>query len=369
MVFIEYASNGGSFKNGIDGPVRAHSVDYQTFLKNSTACPTGSTTQFTVTNVSSQENHIPLVGLSDEEVALFAGVNLPAGTSAVTSAELANVAQFSMYENVFGVAINSALAGQKTNFTHAELTSIFSGSYTDWSQLADASGNRLPAGPITIIDHPAGSGAKAAVNQYFLGNPGSVATAGALSPVNGAFGSCGLPASQGTGSYSANTYSFCLQSSDGNVVNGLNNSNSAGVRALGILSMEFQPGVSERYQFAALDGVSVSGISAKTCGNSVANAFQPPKVVSGAYDFFFTNSVQYRIKSVGGQPFMGDRSPASDFLTAFVSVATDPATDVSVPGVLLDPSNVGGPAGFPWDSCITKGTHNGTSTQPVLLEF
>jgi hypothetical protein len=91
--------------------------------------------------------------------------------------------------------------------------------------------------------------------------------------------------------------------------------------------------------------------------------------VSGAYDLFFTNSLNVRTKSVKGAPFLGDGSVFSDFITAFTAAATDPATEVSVPGVLLDPNVVGAPAGNPYDPCITKGTHNGNSTQALQLLF
>jgi hypothetical protein len=371
-IFMEYTNNGGTFKNGIDGLVRAHAVDYQTFLNNSTACSVDSATNFTVANDRIKENHIPILGFSDEEIGLFVGVNLPAGSTAITPAELGNVtAAVGIYENVFGVAINAALAAQKTNFTKAELTAIFSGSYTDWSQLTDANGHPLPAGPITIIDQPGGSGTKAALNGYFLGNPNFAAVGGSLNPVDltSGFGNCGSPAKLGSGSYSNTTYSACLQSSDGNVVNGLNISNSVGVRAIGILSMAFQPSAIDQYSFAALNGVAVSGVTTKTCGNAVANPFEPARVVSGAYDFFYAVSMQYRIKSINGAPFRGDGTAQSDAIVVLAAAAQDPATVVSGPGVLLDPAVVGGPSGAAYDPCITKGTRQGNSTQPLQLQF
>jgi len=133
--------------------------------------------------------------------------------------------------------------------------------------------------------------------------------------------------------------------------------------------MEFQPGASDHYSFASLNGVTVSGVTAKTCGNAVANPFEPAAVVSGQYDFFFTNGMQYRNKSVNGAPFKGDGTAQSDFITAYAAAAQDPATEVSVPGVLLDPAVVGGPGGFPYDDCITKGTRNGNSTQEIQMQF
>lgn len=370
-IFVEYANNGGTFKNGIDGVARANAVDFQTYLGNSTACAAGSATQYTVTTAATKANFVPLIGLSDEEIGLFSGVNLPAGFSAISAAELLNISQQPIYENVFGIAENFLLAAQKTNFTKADITAIFSGSVTDWSQFTGDNGLALPAGPITIIDRAAGSGSKAAFNQYFLHNPGTSAAGGALAPLNaaGSVGNCGLPAVAGTGSYDNTLGGDCSESSNGNVKAGLNNANAAGVRAIGILGLEFQAAAADKYSFASLNGVKIDGTTAKTCGNAVANAFEPANVVSGAYDLFFTNSLNVRTKAVKGQPFKGDGTVFSDFITAFTAAATDPATEVSVPGVLLDPNVVGAPAGAAYDACITRGSHNGNSTQALQLLF
>ena len=47
-------------------------------------------------------------------------------------------------------------------------------------QFTGDNGLALPAGPITIIDRSAGSGSKAAFNEYFLHNPGTSAAGGVL---------------------------------------------------------------------------------------------------------------------------------------------------------------------------------------------
>ena len=364
-LYITYANNGGTFKNGIDGLVRSHPIDVQQFLNNSTACPAGSATQFTVTNAALTVTNVPLIGLSDEEISLFSGVNVPSGSTAIKASELTNVTQQPIYENVFGIAINSLLAAQKTNFTKAEVTAIYNGTYSDWSQLTNAAGNPLPAGAITFIDRAAGSGSKAAFNQYFLNNPGSNASGGSIPPnvIATSKGNCGAPATHGSNSYDNVTGGDCAQSSNGNVKAGLNNANTAGVRALGILGLEFQPGASDHYSFASLNGTAVQGTTSKNCGNAVANAFDPDNVTSGAYDLFFTNSLQFRNADHTGT------GTNKTFIDAFLAVATDPATEVSVPGVMLDPLVVGGPSGAPYDDCITKGTHNGNSQAPLQLQF
>ena len=373
-ILVEYSSFSGTFKSGIDAVVRANPIAFQTFIGNSTACPSGSQTQYTVINPQIQEFHVPVVGLAPVEIAMFTGVNLPpvAGFSAITAAELANIQQIQTYETVYGLAINSVLAAQKTNFTKAEVTAIFSGSYTNWGQLTGDNGLPVKAGPITIIDRNAGSGPKIAFNEYFLASPGAASMGGALSPVatSGGFGNCGPPAPVGSRSYDATVYSVCPQSRSDNVRDGLNNANASGVRAIGVLSMSDSPPLfSDHYQFAALNGVSVSLTTMTTCGNVLEKWFEPANVVSGAYDLFFANSLQFRIKAVKGAPFMGDGTAQSAFIVAMFNASLDPRTQVSLPGALLDPFDVGGFAGENYDRCITKGTRNGNSTQPLQLWF
>ena len=378
-VFIEYVNNGGTFPNGIDGPVRAHTLTkYQTFLSgNSTACSAGSalgSTYYAVTNTATLESHIPLLGFSDEEIGLFTGLNLPSGSSAVAASEASNYSATGLYENVFGLAEDNVLAAQKTNFSNAEITAIFAGNYSNWNQLTGDvgtfAGQPLPSGAITIVDRSAGSGSKAAYNEFFFNNPGAK-TAGQLNPQStGSFiGDCGSPATSGGGHYDETNGGDCPQSSNGNVKKALDAANGASARAVGILGLEFQPGGSDSYVFASLNGVHVDGSTTKTCGNATAYIFEPGNVVSGAYPLFFTNSLQYRVKSLNSAPYAGDGSVFSDFITAWSDVAADPATEVSVSGVLLDPVVTGAPSGNPWDACITKGTHNLQSTSPLQLQF
>src|SRR6185312_989340 len=141
----------------------------------------------------------------------------------------------------------------------------------------------------------------------------------------------GSPAPLGGGSYSATTYSVCLQGGDGNVAAGLNSANSAGVRAIGILNLMLLPTASDHYQFAGLNGVSFSNVTQKRCG-VVANSFDPTNAVSGAYDLFFTGALISRAKSINGQPFRGDGTAYSDFISVFEGAVRDPETIVSVPG-------------------------------------
>ncbi|HUL19422.1 MAG TPA: hypothetical protein VLV29_09170, partial [Steroidobacteraceae bacterium] len=363
-VLIMAANNGGTFKNGIDGVARSHAIDYQTFLGNATntgcAAPGGGLpapytglANYKVITAATKENHIPMVGLSDEEMGLFVGINLPtsAPNTPLSAADFNNTQRTALYENVFGVAINNLLAADMTakwgnnNISDAQVTAIYSGTYSDYSQLCQEQGNPpvekcLTAGPITLQSRAPGSGSKAAWNQYFLDNPGMTyfipstqgGTGNSLTPVdqNGSFGDCTA--------YSSASYNVCQQSSNGNVQKGLNTANTNGTRAFGLLGLEFQPGAGDTYGFAALNGAVIDGTTTKTCGNAIADAFEPARVVNGEHRLYYTNSLNIRIKSVGGAPFLGDGSTASDFMTAFKTAASNPVLQVSVPGVLLDPS-------------------------------
>jgi len=386
-VLIVYANNGGTFKNGVDGLARAHQIDYQSFLNNATntgcAAAGGGTpspftgkANFAVVNNTLKENHVPDVGLSDEEMKLFAGDNLPTTppNAPLTGADFTNTSQTGLYVNVFGVAINNTLASNMQtafgnhNISSAQVSAILAGTYNNYNQICQLNSSLvevcLPAGPITFISRSPGSGSKAAWNEYFLNNPGTTGFAGnKVSPVDqtGNKGDCAA--------FGKTTYNVCDQSSNGNVKKALNTANTAGTPALGILGLEFQPTGTDSFSFAALNGVVIDGTTTKTCGNAFANAFEPARVVEGEHSLYFTNSLNLRVKNVGGAHFQGDASVNSDFMTAFSTIAADPATEVSVPGVLLDPAIVGGPGGNPFDACITKGTRFGDSTEPLQQQF
>jgi ABC-type phosphate transport system substrate-binding protein len=369
-VLVEYGNNGGTFANGIDGLARSHAIIFQNYINsqgtNNTVSCGGSRWSTGISGTAVTSNHVPDIGFSDEEVTLFTGTNLPAATSALTSTELSKISTFPLYENVFGVAETNLLAAQKKNFSKFELTGIESGAIKNWSQVkgdvGSFNGVALPAGPVVFIDRNSGSGSKAAWNAYFLHNPSSKAFGGTVPPkvsTNANIGDCT--------NFTVN--SDCAQSSNGNVKAALDAANGKAARAVGILGLEFQPAATDSYVFGNINGVAINGITSVTCGNAVPNAFEPANVVSGAHDLFFTNSFQYRTASVNGASFEGDGSAASDFMDAFLIVASDPATEVSVPGLLLDPDVSGAPSGNPWDACITRGTRHQNSTAPLQFQF
>jgi hypothetical protein len=391
-VLIVYAGNGGGFPNGIAALVNATAISYPNFLgANSSACLGAAYPNPTYAYTGTATvNAVPVLGFADEEISLYTGVNLPfaynngKGSSGPaqtppSKAALNNVTAVPLYDLVYGVAIDSLLAAQKRNFSTAELTAILAGSYSDWNQLTGDQGGyagaALPGGAITIIDRAAGSGVKAAFNSYFLHNPGAALAGGAIPPANasGGYGDCGAPTADSYATpmpganlpgtvqgYDESNGGDCSQSSDGNVQIGLDNANTDGARAIGILSLSYPPGSADTYQFATLNGAAAMGS---------IDVFTPALVQSGAYDLFYTALLLYRKASVGGAPYEGDGSAYSQFITDFAYLARQPVNQLATPGIMLDPIIGGSPFTQPYGQCIAKGTHNQNSTSPLQLVY
>jgi ABC-type phosphate transport system substrate-binding protein len=71
-------------------------------------------------------------------------------------------------QQVFGVAVSSGLKAQITNLTSSQISSIFAGTYTDWSKINSG----IAAGTaIKICARTPGSGTQASANALFLANP------------------------------------------------------------------------------------------------------------------------------------------------------------------------------------------------------
>lgn len=67
---------------------------------------------------------------------------------------------------IFGIIVNKDVG--VTNITTAQLKSIYSGQYTNWSQLGG------PNLPIVVVSRPASSGTRATFAKYVLGGPETV---------------------------------------------------------------------------------------------------------------------------------------------------------------------------------------------------
>ncbi|MCW5623137.1 MAG: hypothetical protein KIT73_00255 [Burkholderiales bacterium] len=345
-VLIAYRSQGGVFANGVGPVARGQNLPYYSI----TGATLVGTRYYINTATATVTPNAPDFGLANTEVQLYSGPNLPAGSTALTPAEIANINREPLYQVVNGIAVTSNLYAVKKNFSTAEIGSILAGSLTDWSQLNDDAGNPLAEGPIILADRNAGSGAKAVANQRFLFNPGSSGLGGAVAPAN-SFGDTGDPVN-----YS--TYTVKTLQSAGLVPTELNAIQAKGQRGIGILGREYLPG-SLTYRFIAIDGA-----------NAGSDTFDKVPVVNGAYDYFSTASFQSRNKVVNGKRYQQAGTSWGALTAALLAKLKDPAITTTVPGTLLDPTVVSpGDFGGAYDAFITRGTRFGNTTAPLQLQF
>jgi hypothetical protein len=342
-VLIVYRSLGGVFGNGIGPLVRGQTLPYFKVIGNATSISAGGNPSYRITNTGLTDPHAPDIGLANEEVTLFTGLNLPAGISPLTAPELTHITSQPLYDVVNGIAVTNNLAAQRPNgFSKAEIAGILAGNIQDWEQLG------LPAGPVVLIDRNAGSGAKAAANQYFLNNPGGSAFGGTVDPVN-LSGDAGDPVN-----YSV--FTVRTEPSAGNVPGVLDGVFAHGQRAIGILGLENLPTAGSNWQFTTIDGASV--------GNTTFNKTQ---AISGRYDYFYQASLNTRNSAVNGQRFNQSGTPWGSVIAAFTAKALDPAVITTVPGTILDPVTFPVIGNAILDSFRAKGTRFGNSTAPLQL--
>lgn len=92
------------------------------------------------------------IGMSD----VFADAKL-------TSSEAAALTDHQVAAVVFALVVNPDLNGKVNNLTTAEIKGIYTGQYTNWSELGG------PSEAITVINRPATSGTRATFDKFVLG--------------------------------------------------------------------------------------------------------------------------------------------------------------------------------------------------------
>jgi hypothetical protein len=116
------------------------------------------------------------LGVSDVEPAALTGENWGGqftylGADPGAPFVKSNISSKPVIAQVFSVVLSNAgpTAGV-TNLRRQDITSIFSGAYSDWSQVPNAAGTGvLPAGPITVCRRDTGSGTQTSASIYFNG--------------------------------------------------------------------------------------------------------------------------------------------------------------------------------------------------------
>jgi ABC-type phosphate transport system substrate-binding protein len=394
-VLFMYRFAGGTFTNGIGTVATGGNLAYPTVTNISSATSCGAAPHPTFKFVlGSTTTSIPDFGVSDEEVALFnSSRNVPGSYTSVTgggglqafhpgtvltTAQVNNLSQSSLYTNLVGIAVTTTVSAgthPKTNFTKAEITNILTGSISNWNQLYADDGTQLPAQTMILLDRAPGSGTKAAVSTYFLNSPGSLAEGGALTPINevstggGPIGavptttcSSSVPAATAAGLVDVNEGSSSALYKDLQALSGRS------CMAIGILGLEFAPeGQGGNYQFVKINGADpYSRIT--SAGHTIATYANQ---INGTYDLMFDNSFNYRTTSINGGGYSGDHTYHSAFINTFLSTLSantlpggnSGAFPAGVAGALLDPAI----DDFTLAGCVTTGTRFGNSLSPLQL--
>jgi hypothetical protein len=142
--------------------------------------------------------HAVEMGVTDVEPSQFHAPNYPTAYSttvfgSATQAQLANLTKVPLFQQVFGIfvntsGINGGASGQAIDLTRETVANILSANYTDWSSVPTASGGAVSSTsqPITIVNREAGSGSRTGASIYFLGTncvsfPGSLSDPSPLS--------------------------------------------------------------------------------------------------------------------------------------------------------------------------------------------
>jgi ABC-type phosphate transport system substrate-binding protein len=191
---------------------------------------------------------------------MFVGVNKasPADPD-FNSTDDGNISKLSELAVVFGTPVTNDLG--ITNLSRAQITSIMTGNYSDWSQV-----DPTKSGPITICRRGPGSGSQAANNAWFMHFPCGLSTGSALSPLR-----------------AVDDPAHVIENASSGAVLSCLNTHS---KAIGVLGTETQPGGGDLWKFVSIDGQAAT----------VQNA------ATGKYDFYVEQTIQWRNKTVNGAP-------------------------------------------------------------------
>lgn len=229
---------------------------------------------------------------------------------------------------VLGIPVTNDLG--IANLSREQILSIFSWTYTDWSQVSPS----LPSGPITICRGVPGSGAQAGINAIFMNDP------------------CGGP-------FGANLMSRTSQNGADPYV--INNATAADMtsclnthsKAIGLLGTDTQPVFgTDKWSFVSINH------EAPTVENAAI----------GNYDYAIEQSMQWRIRTVNGAP--AATAPQIALLSAMAYSGGDPAYLQTRAGVAAVPTNSFAPS-IPYSATnpVMWGTRSGHTCEPTQLLF
>jgi hypothetical protein len=131
----------------------------------------GTTDTFTGTTP-----HQSGLGVTDVEPGAFVGDNYPSEYSVAVygkaaPSQLANLTQFSVFQQVYGIFVNKTGLNTPICLTSEAVQGLLNNSITDWSKIEDCATHALVASsstPVTLVNLVPGAGSRAAASIYWL---------------------------------------------------------------------------------------------------------------------------------------------------------------------------------------------------------
>jgi hypothetical protein len=284
------------------------------FLDEASVSVAGANASATTKNV------VPQLGAADVEPALLQeALNLPAGTTALTPAQLSNLNTTTALLATFGIAVNNNLytalqAAQgtsgvpsiPTNFiiSLVNKSGVFQSADKTWGNLL----NSTNLGQVNVCRRSKGSGTQAGANLLFTPYNESPVVAGDTDSPAGDGGILYVNEAGSTGGVKT-----CLNSLD---------TAASTAYGIGYIGYENKPGSTDTWKFVNLDGVSPDIANAKAGLYSYAfeNTFNTNKSLSGNA-LAFANAI---ITEAANPAVIGNLSAALQ--TAVAPVSSSQAT-------------------------------------------
>jgi len=348
---------------------------------------TGKTNEYTVSDSTDANGLVPDLGVSDVEPAMFKGINLENGYSALTSTQIGTLTASSWAGLAQGIVATKAVA-DTTVLSNNFIREALSGHYKTWAK-ADGSSDAM-----IICRRIGGSGTQAAYNNYFNSFPATQAFNGysynTPAVVTDSFGygsaAAGVKLGTGNGSSAANAIGIdpsqgftvfegdastdvrkCLQAAQLKqdvVLKGykaryynlafskLTNSG----KALGVLSLDSYTNVglpqanrttslglidgkgvassnsdvNGEFTYRFLNGNGTYDVTSQSVTSSTQSGFAPSRanILSGDYDFMVEPTMQWNNASIAGVPntktWIKTASSTTGFFDRLISILGNP---------------------------------------------
>lgn len=317
---------------------------------------------------STEQDQVPMVGVSDVEPALFRYMNVPKDDptypiAGLDDQQLAELDAGPIFQTVFGVAVNRALRDalqakqgltvgsdaevDRPSMSRIAAASLFNGSLADpgaglgWQPLVLATDTRRNS-RVNICRRVAGSGTQAAANAFLTGFP-----CNSQNPEPLEFSSSDSGLTNNISSVGPNGSLFVFEgSTTGNVINCLNAAQSANAYAVGHVSKENNElATGSNWRHVKIDGIAPNRDNVK----------------NGLYEYFFESTIQWH-----RDKFASLSADQQAFISAFRAEAAKPSSLASLSaaaqqGVAALPDSytgafgTGTPAEITFGSRVTRG--------------